>query len=190
MAQTVWSILPPVITIVLALWTKEVYMSLIIGIFSGALLFTGGNILESIPTMFAVMEDKVGGNVNILVFLVILGILVAAITRSGATRAYGAWAAKAIHGKRSASLLTALLGIVIFIDDYFNCLTVGTVMRPVTDKFKIARTKPRRSASSRRCRAGRRPSARRCRKIPRSTASRCSCRQSRSTFTPGARSSS
>ncbi len=141
MAQTVWSILPPVITIVLALWTKEVYMSLIIGIFSGALLFTGGNILESIPTMFAVMEDKVGGNVNILVFLVILGILVAAITRSGATRAYGAWAAKAIHGKRSASLLTALLGIVIFIDDYFNCLTVGTVMRPVTDKFKIARTK-------------------------------------------------
>ena len=141
MAQTVWSILPPVITIVLALWTKEVYMSLIIGIFSGALLFTGGNLLESILTMFAVMEDKVGGNVNILVFLVILGILVAAITRSGATRAYGAWAAKAIHGKRSASLLTALLGIVIFIDDYFNCLTVGTVMRPVTDKFKIARTK-------------------------------------------------
>ncbi|WP_294146725.1 Na+/H+ antiporter NhaC family protein [uncultured Selenomonas sp.] len=124
MAQTVWSILPPVITIVLALWTKEVYMSLIIGIFSGALLFTGGNLLESILTMFAVMEDKVGGNVNILVFLVILGILVAAITRSGATRAYGAWAAQAIH-----------------IDDYFNCLTVGTVMRPVTDKFKIARTK-------------------------------------------------
>ena len=86
MAQTVWSILPPVITIVLALWTKEVYMSLIIGIFSGALLFSGGNLLESILTMFAVMEDKVGGNVNILVFLVILGILVAAITRSGATR--------------------------------------------------------------------------------------------------------
>lgn len=141
MAQTVWSILPPVITIVLALWTKEVYMSLIIGIFSGALLFTGGNLLESILTMFAVMEDKVGGNVNILVFLVILGILVAAITRSGATRAYGEWAARVIHGKRSASILTALLGIVIFIDDYFNCLTVGTVMRPVTDKFKIARTK-------------------------------------------------
>lgn len=141
MAESVWSILPPFITIVLALWTKEVYMSLIIGIFSGALLFTGGNIIESILTMFAVMADKVGSNVNILVFLVILGILVAAITRSGATRAYGEWAARAIRGKRSASLVTALLGVVIFIDDYFNCLTVGTVMRPVTDKFKIARTK-------------------------------------------------
>ena len=141
MAQTAWSILPPVITIVLALWTKEVYMSLIIGIFSGALLLAGGNPIEAIMTMFKVMSDKVGSNVNILVFLVILGILVAAITRSGATRAYGEWAAKIIKGKRSASLVTAMLGIVIFIDDYFNCLTVGTVMRPVTDKFKIARTK-------------------------------------------------
>lgn len=141
MAATAWSILPPVITIVLALWTKEVYMSLIIGIFSGALLFTGGNILESILTMFTVMSDKVGSNVNILVFLVILGILVAAISRSGATRAYGEWASKTIKGQRSALLLTALLGIVIFIDDYFNCLTVGTVMRPVTDKLKAARTK-------------------------------------------------
>ena len=141
MAATAWSILPPVITIVLALWTKEVYMSLIIGIFSGALLFTGGNILESILTMFTVMSDKVGSNVNILVFLVILGILVAAMSRSGATRAYGEWASKTIKGQRSARLLTALLGIVIFIDDYFNCLTVGTVMRPVTDKLKVARTK-------------------------------------------------
>lgn len=141
MAATAWSILPPVITIVLALWTKEVYISLIIGIFSGALLFTGGNILESILTMFTVMSDKVGSNVNILVFLVILGILVAAISRSGATRAYGEWASKTIKGQRSALLLTALLGIVIFIDDYFNCLTVGTVMRPVTDKLKVARTK-------------------------------------------------
>lgn len=120
MAQTAWSVLPPVITIVLALWTKEVYMSLIIGIFSGAMLFTGGSILGSILTMFAVMEEKVGGNVNILVFLVILGILVAAITRSGATRAYGEWAARTIRGKRSALLVTALLGIVIFIDDYLT----------------------------------------------------------------------
>ena len=141
MAHTAWSVLPPLITIILALWTKEVYMSLIIGIFSGALLFTGGNVLESILTMFQVMGDKVGGNVNILVFLVILGILVAAITRSGATRAYGEWASRIISGKRSAQMVTALLGLVIFIDDYFNCLTVGTVMRPVTDKFKIARTK-------------------------------------------------
>lgn len=141
MAETAWSILPPIITIALALWTKEVYMSLIVGIFSGAMLMTGGNVLEAILTMFEVMSDKVGSNVNILVFLVILGILVAAISRSGATRAYGEWAARVINGKRSASLVTALLGVVIFIDDYFNCLTVGTVMRPVTDKFKIARVK-------------------------------------------------
>ena len=141
MAESIWSVLPPLISIVLALITKEVYMSLIIGIFSGALLFTGGNILEAVLAMFAIMEEKVGGNVNILVFLAILGILVAAITRSGATRAYGEWAAKSISGKKSALSLTALLGLVIFIDDYFNCLTVGTVMRPITDKFKIARTK-------------------------------------------------
>ena len=141
MTATAWSILPPIITIVLALWTKEVYMSLIIGIFSGAMLFADGNFLQATLTMFQVMADKVGSNVNILVFLVILGILVAAITRSGAMNAYGEWATRTIKGKRSASLVTVLLGIVIFIDDYFNCLTVGTVMRPVTDKFRIARTK-------------------------------------------------
>jgi len=116
-------------------------MSLIIGIFSGAMLFTNFNVLEAVLVMFSVMEEKVGANVNILVFLAILGILVAAITRSGATRAYGEWAARTIKGERSALMLTALLGVVIFIDDYFNCLTVGTVMRPVTDKLKIARTK-------------------------------------------------
>lgn len=141
MAESFWSVLPPLITIVLALATKEVYMSLLIGIFSGALLFAEFNVLTAISTMFDVMADKIGGNVNILVFLVILGILVAAITRSGATRAYGEWAAKSIKGGRSSLLLTALLGVVIFIDDYFNCLTVGTVMRPITDKFKVSRAK-------------------------------------------------
>lgn len=141
MEGTAWSILPPIITIALALATKEVYFSLIIGIFSGAMLFTGGNFFESIMTFFEIMSAKVGDNVNILAFLVILGILVAAITRSGATRAYGEWARRVISGKKSALGLTAFLGILIFIDDYFNCLTVGTVMRPVTDKFKIARAK-------------------------------------------------
>ncbi len=135
------SMLPPIITIVLALATKEVYISLIIGIFSGVMIFTGGNFLASITTFFDIMAEKVGGNVNILAFLVILGILVAAITRSGATRAYGDWARRTISGKKSALGVTAFLGILIFIDDYFNCLTVGTVMRPVTDKFKIARAK-------------------------------------------------
>ena len=103
MAATAWSVLPPVITIILALWTKEVYMSLIIGILSGALLFAGGNPLEAIITMFTVMSDKVGKNVNILVFLVILGILVAAIARSGATRAYGEWAARTARFFRNLS---------------------------------------------------------------------------------------
>ena len=135
------SILPPIITIVLALATKEVYVSLLIGIFSGAIIFTGGSILTSIITMFNIMGEKIGGNVNILIFLAILGILVAAIAKSGATKSYGDWARAKISGKRSALGLTALLGILIFIDDYFNCLTVGTVMRPVTDKFKIARAK-------------------------------------------------
>ena len=141
MENSALSMLPPIITIILALWTKEVYTSLIIGIFAGAMLFTGGNFLESIVTFFDIMSDKVGGNVNILVFLVILGILVAIISKSGATRAYGEWARSVISGKRSALGLTAFLGMLIFIDDYFNCLTVGTIMRPVTDKFKICRAK-------------------------------------------------
>ena len=141
MAETIWSVFPPILTIVLALATKEVYMSLLIGIFSGAMLYSNFNVIQAILTMFAVMEEKVGGNVNILVFLVVLGILVAAISRSGATEAYGRWAGEQIHGKRSALFLTALLGIIIFIDDYFNCLTVGTVMRPITDRFKVSRAK-------------------------------------------------
>ena len=141
MESSALSMLPPIITIILALATKEVYTSLIVGIFVGAMIFTGGNFLESITTFFAIMEEKVGGNVNILVFLVILGILVAIISKSGATRAYGEWARSVISGKRSALGLTAFLGVLIFIDDYFNCLTVGTIMRPVTDKFKICRAK-------------------------------------------------
>lgn len=141
MAETVWSLVPPIITIALALITKEVYMSLIIGIFVGAMMFTGFDLLASIDTMFSIMSNSVGGNVYILVFLVLLGIVVAAIARSGASRAYGEWAARVIKGKRSSLLVTALLGVVIFIDDYFNCLTVGTVMRPVTDKFNVTRAK-------------------------------------------------
>ena len=141
MAETAWSLVPPIITIVLALVTKEVYMSLAIGIFIGAFMFTGFNFLGAIDTMFDIMSNKVGGNVNILVFLVLLGIIVSAIQKSGASQAYGNYAARKINGKRSALLVTFFLGLLIFIDDYFNCLTVGTVMRPVTDKFKITRAK-------------------------------------------------
>ena len=141
MSSTIWAVLPPVIAIVLALITKEVYMSLIIGIFSGALLFAQGNIISSIDTTFQIMGDKIGGNADILIFLVLLGILVALITKSGASGAYGKWASKTIKTKKGALLATAVLGIVIFVDDYFNCLTVGTVMRPVTDRYKISRAK-------------------------------------------------
>ncbi len=141
MSQTIWSLVPPLITIALALYTKEVYVSLIVGILTGALMFCDFNVISAIDTMFTIMEAKVGGNVNILVFLVLLGILVAAISKSGASKAYGEWAARNIKGKASALFVTSFLGMLIFIDDYFNCLTVGTVMRPVTDKFKITRAK-------------------------------------------------
>ena len=100
MAETAWSLVPPIITIILALATKEVYMSLAIGIFIGVLMFTGFSVLSAIDTMFNIMSDKIGGNVNILVFLVLLGIIVAAIQKSGASQAYGDLAARKIKGKR------------------------------------------------------------------------------------------
>ena len=131
----------PIITIMMALLTKEVYMSLIVGIFSGALLYESFSVFDAVITMFQVMSLKTGENTNLLIFLIILGILVAVIARSGATQAYSEWAARTIHSERSALLVTPILGVIIFIDDYFNCLTVGTVMRPVTDRFKIARAK-------------------------------------------------
>lgn len=138
---TAWSLLPPAITIILALVTKEVYMSIGLGIFVGAFMCAGFSFLGAVDTMFAIMADKVGGNVHILVFLVLLGILVEAVSCSGAAKAYGEWAVKTINGKKSSLFVTMALGILIFIDDYFNCLTVGTVMRPVTDKFNVTRTK-------------------------------------------------
>lgn len=141
MSATIWSILPPIIAIVLALITKEVYMSLMLGILAGALLFAGGNPVTAVETTFGIMSDKIGGNAYILIFLVLLGILVALITKSGASKAYGNWAIRSIKSKRGALLATTCLGVLIFVDDYFNCLTVGTVMRPVTDKYKITRAK-------------------------------------------------
>ena len=141
MTGTVWAILPPLIAIVLALITKEVYLSLMIGIASGALMFQGFHPIKAMDTIFTIMSEKIGANCDILIFLVLLGILVALITKSGASRAYGKWAAKAIKSKKQALFATVCLGTVIFVDDYFNCLTVGTVMRPVTDKYKITRAK-------------------------------------------------
>lgn len=138
---TVWTLLPPIIAIALALITKEVYSSLLIGILAGALLYTGFNPLHAVETTFEIMGGKLGDNINICIFLVLLGILVSLVTKSGASRAYGEWAVKTIKSRRGASFATSFLGIFIFVDDYFNCLTVGTVMRPVTDKYSITRAK-------------------------------------------------
>ena len=138
---TVWTLLPPIIAIALALITKEVYSSLMIGILSGALLYTGFHPLKAVETTFTIMGSKLGDNINICIFLVLLGILVSLITKSGASRAYGEWAVKTIRSRRGASFATSFLGMFIFVDDYFNCLTVGTVMRPVTDKYNISRAK-------------------------------------------------
>ena len=141
MNGTLWAFLPALIAIILALITKQVYISLFFGILVGALMYAGGNPLEALFTLYNVMSEKVGGNTPIIVFLVVLGIFVVLLQKSGGARAYGEWASKKIKSKGGALAATAGLGCLIFVDDYFNCLTVGSVMRPVTDKFKISRSK-------------------------------------------------
>ena len=141
MQGTIWAFMPALIAIILALVTKQVYVSLFLGIFVGAMMYTGGDILNAIFTLYQVMSEKVGGNTTIIVFLVVLGILVVLMQKSGGTRAYGEWAGRKIKSKSGALAATGALGCLIFVDDYFNCLTVGSVMRPVTDKFKVSRAK-------------------------------------------------
>ncbi|MBR2341059.1 MAG: Na+/H+ antiporter NhaC family protein [Clostridia bacterium] len=141
MEGTFWAFMPAIIAIVLALVTKQVYISLFLGIFVGAMMFAGGDPLKALFTLYQVMSEKVGSNTPIIVFLVVLGILVVLMQKSGGAKAYGEWAGKKIKSKGGALAATAGLGCLIFVDDYFNCLTVGSVMRPVTDKFKIARSK-------------------------------------------------
>ena len=140
---TFLSLLPPLIAIVLALITKEVYMSLFIGILSGSLLYTMFHPVQTVTKTFDTIIAKLadGWNVGIIIFLVILGIMVSLINKAGGSAAYGEWAAKKIKGRKGASLATFALGALIFVDDYFNCLTVGSVMRPVTDESKISRAK-------------------------------------------------
>lgn len=145
MIQTGWlSVLPPVIAIALALITKEVYSSLLMGVISGMLIycgFTGDSILSAVTNTLDMMAYKLGNNSYMVLFLALLGALVVVVTRAGGSRAYGRWASKRLKNPVAAKLATVLLGILIFIDDYFNCLTVGTVMRPITDKHRIAREK-------------------------------------------------
>lgn len=138
------SIVPPILAIILALLTKEVYSSLFIGILSGMLiycLFTGSSIILAFQYVFDMMANKIGENAYMLIFLALLGSLVVVVTKAGGSRAYGKWASKKLNSAKKVKLATFLLGIVIFIDDYFNCLTVGTVMRPVSDKYKVSREK-------------------------------------------------
>lgn len=141
MSGTIFSLIPPIVAIALALATKEVYLSLLVGILSGAFLFVGVNPVIAVETVIGIMGEKIGGNINIVLFLAFLGIVVALITKSGASKAYGEWAARSIKSRKGSLLATTFLGALIFVDDYFNCLTVGTVMRPVTDKQKVTRAK-------------------------------------------------
>ncbi len=141
---TWFALLPPIIAIGLALLTKEVYSSLFIGILSGALLYADFNFSGTIEHLF--VDGFIGSladsyNVGILLFLVVLGTITVLMNRAGGSAAFGRWAAKHIKSRVGAQLATVALGVMIFIDDYFNCLTVGSVMRPVTDKFKISRSK-------------------------------------------------
>lgn len=139
---TLWSLFPPVVAIGLALITKEVYSSLFIGIVVGGLLATSFNPLNAVDK---IVNDgliaSVAGTAGIFVFLVVLGIIVALLNNAGGSQAFGNWAAKHVKTKVGAALATFAFGVLIFIDDYFNCLTVGAVMRPVTDKAKISRAK-------------------------------------------------
>lgn len=144
---TLWSLFPPVIAIGLALITKEVYSSLFVGILSGGIIYAAASGTGFEGTFKAVVQDGLitnlsnAYNVGILVFLVVLGIIVVLMNKAGGSRAYGDWAAAHIKGRRGVALSTFFLGVLIFVDDYFNCLTVGSVMRPITDKHNISRSK-------------------------------------------------
>lgn len=138
---TFWAFVPAIIAIVLALVTKQVYLSLFAGIFTGAMFLADGNPLDALTTLFSVMGEKLGENGGILIFLVVLGIFAVIMVKSGGSQAYGEWASKKIKTKTGAQLATIGLGCLIFVDDYFNCLTVGNAMRPVTDKAKLSHAK-------------------------------------------------
>ena len=143
---TFWSLLPPIVAIVLALISKEVYSSLFLGVLAGALLYTNFGIWD---TVVALVGSEVGllcvladsWDMGIIIFLVLLGIMVDLMNKGGGSAAFGRWAKKAVKTRKGAQLLTMLLGVLIFVDDYFNCLTVGSVMRPVTESHKISRAK-------------------------------------------------
>lgn len=144
---TLWSLLPPIVAIGLALITKEVYSSLFIGSLTGAVIYAASASLGAEGVFTTVVRDGLianladSYNVGILIFLVVLGTIVALMNKAGGSKAYGEWAAKHIKSRVGACISTFVLGVLIFVDDYFNCLTVGSVMRPVTDKHGVSRSK-------------------------------------------------
>ena len=143
---TFWSLLPPIVAIVLALISKEVYSSLFLGVLAGALLYTNFGVWDTVVALvgadvglICVLADA--WDMGIIIFLVLLGIMVDLMNKGGGSAAFGRWAKKSVKTRKGAQLLTMLLGVLIFVDDYFNCLTVGSVMRPVTESHKISRAK-------------------------------------------------
>ena len=136
---TWWALVPPLLAILLAFVTKEVYSSLFIGSAVGVLLYTGFHPWDAFTSFFEILRNSM--NINILIFDILLGMVVVLMAKSGGSAAYGKWAGTKIKTKRSALLATMGLGVLIFVDDYFNCLTVGSVMRPVTDSHKVSRAK-------------------------------------------------
>lgn len=140
----IWSVVPPIVAIVLAVLTKEVIFSLVCGILSGTVIYVLCNqlsLIQCFSTTVDIMIAKLGENIAMIVFLSLLGGLVAVITKAGGSNAYAAWARGRFKSRRSALTATAGFSACLFLDDYFNCITSGTVMRPVTDRFNISREK-------------------------------------------------
>lgn len=141
MEASFWSLLPPVLAIIISLLTKEVNISLLIGIIVGAGIYSRFNPFSTLTTIFDVMSSKVYGNLGVIVFIILLGMIVYLMNLSGATNKYAQWARKRLKTKKQTLIATILLGIIIFVDDYFSCLTSGTVMKPIIDKNKVSREK-------------------------------------------------
>lgn len=141
MEASFWALIPPILAIIISLITKEVNLSLVIGIIVGCGVYCRFNPFTTVTTMFDIMSSKVYGNMGVLFFIVLLGMIVHLMNMSGATHEYAKWASRKLKTRKQSMLATMALGIIIFVDDYFNCLTVGTVMRPITDKNKVSREK-------------------------------------------------
>ena len=138
---TIWALFPPIVAILLALLTKEVYSSLFIGILTGALMYSNFSIVGMIEHTISIISSRLGDNGGIIVFLICLGIIVSLMQASGCSKAFGNWAATVIKTKRSSLIFTTLLGLFFCIDDYFNSLTTANIMRPITDKHKVSRAR-------------------------------------------------